>query len=393
MTLQTISEAFNTVNNIVTGSAYKDIDSEIYDSLPHIRKAIASNSISLNNDTNNLQNSYGYDEDGGLIDNYKTFQKFRQGRGVGDSYLETGIVYAFMSKPNLNLTINPTKGSSSTTVGKPDYNSTENGFVYYIANNYPEIIESLTYSSDKTNSTPMFIPLLYNNFKSTSLEDHNFLENSYGETYRGFSQRLPTTAGSSMAGGTISMSYQENDPPVITYLHKIWFDYIEKVKFGYMAPTQDTIDKKELDYTSSLYYFLCGPDGETIKFWAKYVGLFPQNVPYSAFDGSVGERNVLPPINCTYMYSYKEFLQPEILQDFNDVFDGGKTHSLESSKKDLEIFSDNIDDFSKSESANPNGIPKESDKVEGYSFLEQTAYNSVGVVKDGKDFKLVFYNS
>jgi hypothetical protein len=387
-TITTLSSASST-------SMYKtsstSLENGLFDNVPHLREAV-SNGTKLSKEIS-LTNTFATHPEGGGIDNYKTYQKYKQGREAADDYYETGISYIFITKPNLNLTsaIDGNKQGTNGTSQKTPllYNTTENGFVEYIATHFPEIIDSLTYSTNNSNTVPMFIPILYNHCRATSLEDHNFLENTYFETYKGFSQRLPTTAGTSMAGGTITVTYDELDPPIITYLHKLWFDYIEKVKFGYMIPSSDTIAKKELDYTSALYYFSCGPDGETIRFWAKYTGIFPQNVPYSAFDGTIGERNVINGLSCAYMYSYKEFLQPEILQDFNDTFDGGNTHSLETDSSDLKAYTTAVDDLAVGTGTltNPNNITYNS----GFNGIVKRAFSNVGIVKSDADFKLSFY--
>jgi hypothetical protein len=235
----------------------------------------------------------------------------------------------------------------------------------------------------------MFIPLLFNNFVSVSLEDQNTMETTIGETYRGFSQRLPTTSGTSYAGGTVSITYSELATPLITMLHKVWFDYIEKVKFGEMSPSATTVKNKELDYTSSMYFFICGPDGETIKFWARYVGLIPSNMPYGSFDGSVGNRGAITSLSFSYLYSYKEFLQPEILQDFNDVFH--PSNNIQSARDDLELFEVSTEAFGGAGTANPDGVNTESNTV-GSTPTEKRQYNSAGIYKSLNDFKLIFYD-
>lgn len=379
--------------------AFSITDEDVYDSLPHIREAVASKSpypeVSLAN-----HSSFGN------VDTNTLFQKFLQGRGEGEDYLETGRCYMFMTKPNLNLTTNlpaPNEKDNNKRYTKDVYNTLEGGFTEYVARNFPELIRSLT--QDSASKIPNFIPLLFNNFKGMSVDDFSLAETTVGETFRGYSQKLPTNSVQSQAGGTLSITYAEKMPTTITYLHKVWFDYCEKVKWGAVVPSDETIKKKEIDYDSSIYFFVVGPDGETILFWGKYTGVVPVSLPYSVFGAEVGSIGVQQ-VSISYLYSHREFLQPEILQDFNDVFNGGAIQSIQASSSDIEDdptmyparFKVNT---SNSAGINDYGIPDSSDsesfgiKIPGYANMYKGNYNSVGVIKreGDKNYRLVFYDS
>ena len=56
-----------------------------------------------------------------------------------------------------------------------------------------------------------------------SLTDHSLQEGTYSESLRGYVQRMATTH--SQDGGTLSINYDEVSPPLITFLHKVWFEY------------------------------------------------------------------------------------------------------------------------------------------------------------------------
>jgi len=306
------------------GVSYIDSDgspnTEVFDNVPHIRKAASGK------DYKKAEIGYGNDVDAGGIDLLSQYQKTRTGVETGIDYAETGICYIFITKPDLNLTKNLKSESYTVDERRNEisaakqsalYNTLQNGFIEYVARNYPDVIDSLTCNNSGKQT---FIPLLFNHFKSFSLEDHSVSEGSYSETWRGFNQKLPTTAAPSFGGGTFSITYDETNPPLITFLHKVWFEYMEAVKFNQMMPSLNSINRREIDFSSSLYYFLLSPDGETIVFWGKYTGLFPQNVPYSSFSGGdIGTRNLIQ-VSISYVYNHKEFLDPSILVDFNDTF-------------------------------------------------------------------------
>jgi len=385
-------------------------NTETFDNLPHIRKAVDNKSYKT------AEVGYGNDTDSGAIDLLSNYQKTRTGVETGIDYAETGICYIFITKPDLNLRKNP--GSISVderkNISMEDdsrlYNTLQNSFIEYIAINYPDIIDSITCNKSTKNN---FIPLLFNHFRSFSLEDHNMTEGNYSETWRGYSQKLPTTAAPSFNGGNFSITYDETNPPLITFLHKVWFEYMEAVKFNQMMPSMDSINRREIDYTASLYYFLLAPDGETIVFWGKYTGIFPQNVPYSSFSsGDISSRNLIQ-VTINYVYNHKEFLDPAILVDFNDTFmdaedimkarenykgDIMTIHDMEKFQEDLIKMTGASDNYIESRYGGDNtGMMYENKSNKIYlirgSNLERRTFNGVGVFKKDKRYKLIFYNN
>jgi len=386
-------------------------DTEMFDNVPHIRKAADNKSY------NAAKVGYGNDEDAGGINLLSQFQKTRTGVETGIDYAETGICYVFITKPDLNLTkdlqaenysVKQRQEEISVAKQPAVYNVLQNNFIEYIARNYPDIIDSLTCNNSGKQS---FIPLLFNHFKSFSLEDHGLSEGTYFETYRGYNQKLPTTAAPSFSGGNLSITYDETNPPLITFLHKVWFEYMEYVKFNQMTPSMNSINRRELDYTASLYYFLLAPDGETIVFWGKYTGIFPQNVPYASFSsGDISSRNLIQ-ISVNYVYNHKEFLDPAILVDFNDTFMNsqdifsaqGDYKGDVSSISDMKDFQGRLINMTSASSYDPGSIHSDGLKTmydskssfiyqKQGSNLERRAFTNVGVFKKDKRYKLLFYN-
>jgi len=385
-------------------------DTEIFDNVPHIRKAAASGVLTTS--------GYGFDNDAGKINLLSQFQKTRTGVETGIDYAETGICYIFITKPDLNLTkklksevytVSERQNNISMADDSALYNTLQNGFIEYVARNYPDVIDSITCNNSGKQS---FIPLLFNHFKSFSLEDHSVSEGNYSETWRGYSQKLPTTAAPSFGGGNFSIIYDETNPPLITFLHKIWFEYMEGVKFNQMMPSMSTINRREIDYTASLYYFLLAPDGETIVFWGKYTGIFPQNVPYSSFSGGdISSRNLIQ-VTINYVYNHKEFLDPAILVDFNDtIMNSQDIFTAQANYKgditsihDMEEFQGKLINMTNGSSYDPGsnhnsqGLRAMYDEKSAYIYqnkgsnLERRAFTNVGVFKKDKNYKLLFYN-
>lgn len=394
-----IDEVSSKINKVIPSYIVKnnkpnnlDDIMDIYDSVPNVRRAIDNNEKSISLSAADVFSTQ---------DISREFQQFRQGREAGEDYFETGISYMFMTKPNLNFDFGvlPEKqyNTKKTNYTAAQYNTMENGFFEYIARNYPEIMQSLSLNQGST--VPNFIPLLFNNFKALNFDDISLLDGNYNETYSGFSLRLPTVASQSMGGGQFNISYSELATPKITYLHKIWVEYVHKVKMGLVTPSMYNIQNKIIDYTSSVYYFTLAPDGETITFWMKFVGVVPMNIPYSSFGTEVGSHGEVI-VNCTYLYSYKEYLQPESLQEFNDIFTGNK--DILQIGKDLTMWQTALDQLisNKDESINPNNIPLPDSKssvsginMNGYKNLYNGVYNKAGIVKSGQNYKLIFYDA
>ena len=386
-----------------------DSNTETFDNIPHIRKAVDNDDFKI------AEGGYGNYEDAGGIDFLSTFQKTRTGAETGIDYAETGINYVFITKPDLNLTkelkaenysVKERNKEISSDKDSALYNTLQNDFIEYVARNYPDVIDSLICNDSNKQS---FIPLLFNYYKGMSLTDHSLQEGTYTESMRGYVQRFATTH--TQDGGSISITYDEQSPPLVTFLHKVWFEYIKGIKFNALTPSQTTINRREIDYMSSIYYFSLAPDGETILFWAKYTGVFPQNVPYASF--SAGDLATRQPVQLqiTYVYNHSEFLMPSTLVDFNDTFMNSQDIMKAQAyyKGDIQTIAD-MDEFQEKlikmtdagdydpGSLNGSGLRVMYDDKSSSIYqrkgsnLERRTFKNVGIFKKGKDYKLLFYN-
>jgi len=206
-----------------------------------------------------------------IYDKEMFYQKFRQGKEAGEDYYETGYNFFFITKPNLNLTSDVSEINTTDVSNLAKWNTSNNHFMYYVANNYPSIINSLNFNST-SNNVGNILSLLFNSFKGLSLDELSLESNNYYETMNGFNQSLGNNLSRSKASGSLSVTFNEYNIPEVTFLHKIWVEYIDNVKKGIFAPAQKTLENKEIDYVSSIYYFNVAPDGETITFWGRYLG-------------------------------------------------------------------------------------------------------------------------
>lgn len=171
--------------------------------------------------------------------------------------------------------------------------------------------------------------LLFSNCKSFQLSDEYIGTNTYGTTVNGHKVSYGQSDIESQTAETFNIEYTDDGNLNIYFLHKLWVKYISNVYTGRFSPRQESIFNKELDYASSCYYFLCGEDGETIKFWSKYYGVFPITIPSSQFSYQYGQILALPSLDIKYQYSWKRDTDPLSLLEFNMNAFSGDTRNAE----------------------------------------------------------------
>jgi len=229
------------------------------------------------------------------------------------NFFVKGIPYVFMTGPVLNLC---------------EANVSTDSFLTYMATSTNENKEILRHLTNENYTDTLFgdlggkncdlIPLITNTALSIDIKDTVARTKEVGETFYGYKQVHPGSLVDSIVGDEISIKYLEMTNLPILKMHKAWQDYIEKVRRGQFIPSRNALDDGFIDYMASIYYILCDFDGETIKYWAKYTGVAPLNVPYSSLGGDLTSHEV-PDITINYSYCYKEDMSVAILRDFNRI--------------------------------------------------------------------------
>jgi len=176
------------------------------------------------------------------------------------------------------------------------------------------IIEALSFGIEGKGVSSM-IKLLTNTAMGFTPVDTTSNPHTIAETWNKLKHQYAGNDNDSRSGGSFSIEYEELQGLPVLNLHKCWYEYIQKVKSGKVLPAEFFRTNRIIDYQTSLYYFLIGPDGESIEFWSKFTGVFPTAMPYSAM--ATGDGSPIK-ISIPYAFVYKEDLEPEILTDFND---------------------------------------------------------------------------
>lgn len=226
-----------------------------------------------------------------------------------ETYLSKSFAHVFFTRPDLNLVEKKANGNYQL-----NSQASIDPLFYSVFRKNPKIIMSL---SNGLTSKHDFQPFLSNVAESFELSDEFIKTVEHGETLTGYKVQYGKNNIESNTAGTFSINYSDDNSLSIYHTHKVWMEYISKVYRGEIEPKRDYITKKILDYACSAYYFLCGPDGETIIFWAKFFGVFPTSTPSSSLSWSKGSNVKVPQFNINYAYAWKEDALPVTLAEFN----------------------------------------------------------------------------
>lgn len=226
--------------------------------------------------------------------------------------------HVFFTRPDLNLF----KENNPNVL----LDNVENDAAFYYLNkNSPMVLKSLT----KNFSSKHYLnPFLSNVAKSFSLSDEYVDSGEYGETYSGWKVKYGKNNIKSKTAGNFDISYNDDKDYNIYKIHKAWVDYISNVWRGKFRASQENIHGRILDYACSVYYFVCGPDGETILLWSKYTGVFPTTIPSAASSWTHGNVPSNVNFSINYEYSWKTDFDPITIAEFNRCTDVSGKHDF-----------------------------------------------------------------
>jgi hypothetical protein len=234
------------------------------------------------------------------IDIMKEYDIYRKANPQDHDVHVKGIPYLFITTPKLNL---------------EQSNVNRDNFLIYMKNVEPKLFEAMTTSGTKVEP---FIKIFSNSFRGLDGKDLASRTIDINETFYGYKQTLPISIVDSQVGDNLTIKFEEYKHLPIVKMHKLWVEYTEKVRRGFFRPSKDAVQKRYIDYVSSIYYFVLDLDGETILYWSKYTGAVPISVPYSALVTD-GKDHDIAEVGIEYVYSFKEDMDPAIFMDFNKV--------------------------------------------------------------------------
>lgn len=288
-------------------------------------------------------NTAGRNQDTSGLRNFRYFEGYFP--QLYKQKLVTGTSYVFFTKPQLFL--NPYKPSNSEAYDYLSYqNMTTDAFFSMFLNDQvlneqdKEIIYNLSYKSNEPGYNTVksnFIKILTNECKNFDPSDTVLdIDSSAFNTKEGFTMPLPTHTTASEGAGNLIFQFTETANMDLMKLLTLWVKYIKYINDGTFRANPDMVRNGILDYMCSIYYFLLGPDGKTIKYWCRYTGCYPTTIPYGAYSQSRGDRTIAQ-ISCPFQYILKEDMNPQILEDFNRVSLG--TFDYETVSEDRDFIS------------------------------------------------------
>lgn len=222
------------------------------------------------------------------------------------------FTHIFFTRPDLYLLDGP---NSIATQAK---NHTDSALMW---RQYPELFKLLTDRS-RCNDDNNFNMLLSNQVMSFHLNDEKLNVREAGSNW----VKQPIMYGDSWSGrgpDTFDCQFLETSELSVINLIKLWITYIDNVSSGVWSPNYGNkchVFDRALDYAASVYVFKVGEDGEEVKYWSKYYGVFPINTGVSSLSWDNGEdpgKAINPTIE--FQYSRKKDRSPITLLEFNDV--------------------------------------------------------------------------
>ena len=254
------------------------------------------------------------------IENLTKFIGFNQ-----QVYLDpalTGYGFIFVTKPSLFIQpIKPAQNNSSEYLAYENMCKDPN-FTYFIngenTNEKDLLIVKQLSCFNFSDVTSLFLPIFTNMATSFTPTDTSLDTTNAFRTREGYNIPIPMNTTNSEAAGSLSIGVTETNNLDFYKLLNIWVEYINNVTNGTFTANPDMIKNNMLDYMCSIYYFMIDADGRTLKYWCKYTGCFPTNKPSSSFSYQKGSKDNIN-YDIPFQYTFKEEMNPQILEDFNMV--------------------------------------------------------------------------
>lgn len=171
------------------------------------------------------------------------------------------------------------------------------------------------------NAFTPFIPLLSNLCVNCSgAKDISIDTKITDGDYHGNKLQWAKGADDSFEPGEITLDFEDAFGSPILHLINIWVNYIHYLTKGVTVEWGQYIKYRILDYTCSIYVFMCEKDNTTITRWAKWTGCFPKSIPLSNIQHNLElNADALKSVSVPFAYNRYEAMKPDIFLDFNHI--------------------------------------------------------------------------
>lgn len=116
---------------------------------------------------------------------------------------------------------------------------------------------------------------------------------------------------------SFSLEFRDTRWLDVYYFFRAYEEYETLKHHGIVKPWKPYIEQKIVHDQFSIYKFLLDDDMETIRYYAKYYGVYPTSLPRDTFSQTSFENGIVYNIN--FKAAFYEDMNPEILYDFNDL--------------------------------------------------------------------------
>lgn len=210
---------------------------------------------------------------------------------------------------------------------------------------------------------PKFVIPLMNLLSEMSSTDVEFSVKQSPANRRGISIDYPTNYMESLSGVPLELTFTTDRHDTVLKMIHIWTMYMTMIQKGYIRPRAEAILENKFESSCAIYHFVTAEDGETIKFWSKAIGCYPQNIPYSAKSFQRKRDISEDQISVSFYAPFFIAMRPSILMEFNALVG-----------------------FEQREIPTWRGLPIHARKLD-YYFTDSAA-----IVREGGEYKLRFYN-
>lgn len=280
-TTPTLSTRKNSEEVEVHRTIYNNLYSDFRDSLNSIRDTV---NLNITRDD--------------WFDNFNRYRLMHP-----DSVLGNTKGYVFFTRPDLNIN----NQIASTDIGLLFYN---------MATQHAGIVGELlkdTYPEHQFNT------LLCNRCTGLDIQDETLETKEIGESLTGWKLNYGISTTKSKTANTVTTSFIDDEQLSVYLIFKLWCEYITAVSRGTVSPKDVYKRSKIIDYATSIYYFLCAEDGESIVFWTKFTGCIPTTIPSSNFSDSTDTAIKMPKYSIQWQYAFKKDYDPFSLAEFNHL--------------------------------------------------------------------------
>lgn len=243
------------------------------------------------------------------------FNRFRV--PTPDNELAATRGYVFFTRPDLNLNLQLRTATQGNIQGVARFSP----LVENLKKSHAILTKYLM--GDDAEVPHKFIPIFTHAVTQLDVSDEVLETTESGDTFTGWKYSYGTSLIKSKTAGTVNVGFTDDDMLSVYKLIKLWCEYINAVYRGECMPKQQYIDNHELDYATSIYYFLCKATSENeIIFWTKYTGCFPTSIPSSGFSDQLGTTIKHPSYSVPFAFSRKDDYSPLNIVEFNNLSDG-----------------------------------------------------------------------